>query len=166
MRRSDLLYADQYGLTATGIFDVAPATSAQMRFGTVSGLGKFLDYYLAHGDDSVVARMYLAPNASAIRDSPVANLRFQFNRRHQVAAVVLLAATADGACSTWVTADNVPCHGLDLAHDTWNPRDTRFPPTSYVHLSTLKPTLLEFAFGDTLPPGPASWHSYAEVGWF
>lgn len=164
MHRADLRHADQHQLSASGAFYL-PGAFAEIKFETPSGLSEFLTYYLEHGDDSRIGRMHLTPNSSAIKH-PVANLRFQFNRQHQVAAAVMLAAHQDDSLHTWVTADNAARHDLELAHDSWNPEGTRFPPDSYVHMLTLRHALLAFAFGRRLPPPPATWREHEDVGWF
>lgn len=40
-----------------------------------------------------------------------------------------------------------------LAHDSWNERETRFPPESFVTIAELRQAVLGWTFGERVPPG-------------
>lgn len=160
MDKRDLLYAD-HKLSVTGFFYL-PGATCDATFTSVEGLRDFLSYYLNHGRTDVVGRMYLV---SSTLKWPVANMRFQFDHEQQLAAAVLLATHKDGTIKSWFTADGVQHSGVELSHDSWNPENTRFPDSAYVHMPVLRHTLLEFGFGSQLPPVAASWQECVDPGW-
>lgn len=162
MDKLDLLHAERR-LRVTGAFYL-PDAFCEVTFDSVTGLSAFLDYYLNHGRDDRVGRMYLAsPNNG--RQVIVANLRFQFSYQEQVAAAVLLAVDKAGTQRSWVTADAAAHGAVELSHDSWNPENTHFPDTAYIHMAVLRHTLLEFGFGRVLPPRPATWQECDDPGW-
>jgi hypothetical protein len=132
-------------------------------FRTPAGLATFLGLYLAEADDTKVARLHLTPQGTGL---PAANLRFQLNHAHQVAAAVLIAMDADGRSHSWMTRGGAGTPNVVLAHDTWHPLETALPPESFIAIGELRPVLTQWAFGETLPPPAVEWRSVRDVGWF
>jgi hypothetical protein len=51
---------------------------------------------------------------------------------------------------------NAPSEGV-LAHDSWNERETTFPPGSFVTTPELREAVLQWAFGAVVPPPVIGW---------
>jgi hypothetical protein len=149
-------------LQASGVFYFDGAV-CDVTFSGEHGLSTFLDFYLAHGDSDVVTRLYLTPQGEKF---PSANLRFQFDRDRQVAAAVLIAADRHDQQYSWMTRGTAGHGDVTLAHDTWNPDDTRMPPEAFITISELRETLTQWLVGDVLPPRPALWTEVPDVRWF
>jgi hypothetical protein len=153
--------ADRF-IDTSGVFHVQGAV-CDVTFSDEQGVSNFLDFYLAHGSDEVVARLYLTPQGEKF---PSANLRFQFNREHQVAAAVLIAADQDNQQHSWITRGNVGRDDLSLAHDTWNAVETRMPPEAFITVAELREVITQWVVGEVLPPGPVRWAEVPDVRWF
>lgn len=162
LRKRDLAGPADRQLQASGVFYVDDAV-CNVTFSDERGLSTFMDFYLAHGDSDVVARLYLTPQGEKF---PSANLRFQFDRDHQVAAAVLIAVDRDDQQYSWMTSGTAGRDDVTLAHDTWNPGDTRMPPEAFITVPDLRATLAQWVVGDLLPPSPAQWVEVPDVRWF
>ena len=162
LNKRDLAGPVDRQLQASGVFYLDGAV-CDVAFSDEQGVTTFLDFYLAHGDSDVIARLYLTPQGEKF---PSANLRFQFDRDHQVAAAVLIAADRDGRQYSWMTRGTAWSEGVTLVHDTWNPGDTRLPPESFITIVELRESLVQWVVGDVLPPVPARWTEVPDVRWF
>ncbi len=147
---------------ASGVFHVHGAV-CDVTFADERGVSNFLDFYFVHGSDDVVARLYLTPQGAKF---PSANLRFQFDREHQVAAAVVIAADHDGHQYSWMTRGNAGRDDVSLAHDTWNAADTRMPPAAFITITELRAAITQWVVGDVLPPAPVRWAEVPDVRWF
>jgi hypothetical protein len=166
LHRTELAAPGGRRLEATGVFHLQGAVYT-VTFETRPALDTFLDLYLSTADDSKVARLHLTPQGTGL---PAANLRFQLNLRHQLAAAVLIAMDADGRSHSWMTqgdSTGKPARdGVVLAHDTWHPDETTLPPESFITVDQLRTVLGQWAFGEALPPPAVGWISVRDVGWF
>jgi hypothetical protein len=113
-------------------------------------------------DDPAVARLHLTPPGAKF---PSCNLRFHFNVEYNIAAAVLMALDARDELHSWMSRGNSGRDDIVLAHDTWNPDDTRFPPESFISIDELRVVVSQWAFGEVLPPPGVRWVSVPEVGW-
>jgi hypothetical protein len=162
LHRTELAAPGGRRLEATGVFHLRGAMYT-VAFDTREALTTFVDHYLANADDGKVARLHLTPQGTGL---PAANLRFQLNLVHQVAAAVLIAMDADGRSHSWMSRGGQARPGVVLAHDTWHPEETAFPPESYITVAQLRTVLDQWSFGETLPPPAVDWISVRDVGWF
>lgn len=166
LHRTELAVSGGRPLEATGVFHLRGAVYT-VTFESREALETFLDLYLSGADDTKVARLHLTPQGTGL---PAANLRFQLNLAHQVAAAVLIAMDADGRSHSWMTrgdgARDARRDGVVLAHDTWHPDETALPPESFITVAQLRTALVQWAFGETLPPPAVGWISVRDVGWF
>ena len=162
LHRTELAAPGGRRLEASGVFHLWGATYT-VTFETPAGLGTFLGLYLAEADDTKVARCHLTPQGTGL---PAANLRFQLNHAHRVAAAVLIAMDADGRSHSWMTHGEAGAANVVLAHDTWNPLETALPPESFITVDQLRTVLGQWAFGETLPPPAVPWRSVRDIGWF
>ncbi|MGH9893985.1 MAG: hypothetical protein ACREA0_18790 [bacterium] len=80
--KADLAGPSDRQLLAAGVFYLSGAM-CQIAFESVHGMDRFLDYYLDEADDTMAALLHLTWQGE---NFPSANLRFQINRRHRVAA--------------------------------------------------------------------------------
>jgi hypothetical protein len=113
-------------------------------------------------------RLYLHPDEVPTRpEHQVSNLRFQFDPEHQVAAVVLLAiARSHHQLLSWRTVGDAGRSDVVLAHDSWNEHETRLAPESFITVLQLRAAVMEWAFGDAVPPSAVSWADITDVDWF
>jgi len=148
---------------ASGAPQNIPGAIYQVTFKDEHGLSAFLDFYLAEGNDSTVARLHLkAKRAGA--ELPSANLRFQFNREHQVAAAVVVAAGRE-ANHHWMTRGNSGREDVSLSHDSWDPDDNLFPLESFITVAELREVVTQWVFGDVLPPPAVQWTRVPDIKW-
>ncbi len=162
LHKRDLAGPTDRLLQASGVFHLNGAV-CDVTFSDEQGVSDFLDFYFAHGSSEVVARLYLTPQGERF---PSANMRFQFDRDHQVAAAVLIAADRDNQQYSWMTRGNAGRDDVCLAHDTWNVADTRMPPEAFITVPELREAITQWVVGDVLPPGSARWAEVPDVRWF
>jgi hypothetical protein len=153
--RLDLAGADGRQVLAAGVFYLSGAV-CRVTFESPRGLETFLDYYFGEADDTMAVVAHLTPQGA---EFPSANLRFQVNRRHQVAAALLIATDKHGRGHSWMTLGEAGRDDVVLAHDSWNPGETTFPSGSFITLPELRALVEQWAFGDTLPPLAVRWRA-------
>lgn len=161
LAKIDLAGPDDRHLQATGTFYLRGAVH-NVTFENAPGVLRMLDMLEAEGDDAMVASLHLTRQGET---TPVANLRFQFNREHQVAAAVLVALDKHRQLYSWMTRGDAGRDDVTLVHDPWNPGDTALPPESFIIVPQLRPAVVEFAFTEALPPPSVRWASVPDVGW-
>ncbi|HWM07098.1 MAG TPA: hypothetical protein VNP92_32575 [Actinophytocola sp.] len=162
LHRTELAAPGGRRLEASGVFHLRGAVYT-VAFETPAGLATFLELFLAEADDSQVARLHLTPKGTGL---PAANLRFQLNHMHRVAAAVLIAMDAAGRSHSWMTRGTAGRPGVTLAHDNWHPVETALPPESFITVADLRTVIGQWAFGETLPPPAVQWATVRDVGWF
>jgi hypothetical protein len=149
-------------LVVSGVFQFADAIY-EVTFHNDEGLTRCLDFVLAYPeDDPAVARLHLTPPGAKY---PSCNLRFHVNVEHNVAAAVLVALDTHEALYSWMSRGAAGRDDIVLAHDTWNPDDTRFPPESFISIDDLRTVVSQWAFGDLFPPPGVPWVTVPEIGW-
>lgn len=161
LAKIDLAGPDDRHLQATGTFYLHGAVHT-VRFDNADGVVTLLGLLESDGDDTMVHSLYLTPQGET---APSANLRFQFNREHQVAAAVLVALDKQRQLYSWRTKGNAGRVDVTLVHDAWNPGDTVLPPESFISMAELRPAVVEFATSDPLPPVSVQWVTVPDVGW-
>lgn len=168
LSRSDLYYADDYELTASGVFQFQDATY-QVRFTHEDGLLRCLDTMMSFPDKPATPRLSLRPNGyrGTRPEWPVSALRFDYDMTHQVAAVVVLALDRNATSHTWMSSGTAGRDGVALTHDTWDAENKLFPPASFISVAELRTVIAWWAFGDVLPPPAVSWTAVAHdtIGW-
>ncbi len=163
LKRVDLAGAAHHRLEASGVFQFVDAVYSVI-FRTEQGLAKCLDLVLNYPqNDPAVARLHLK---SDVLQWPSCTLRFHFNAEHLVAAAGLTAMDKDDRRYSWMTRGDAGRNDVVLAHDTWNPGETRFPSESFITIPELRQAVGQWAFGDSLPPPAVRWTVAPELGWF
>jgi hypothetical protein len=167
---SDLVRAsglDPCGWHVAGEFTTG-AASYGVTFHSESELARFLDFLFAAPDKPATSRLYR--RASIYPFQPhydLSNLRFQFDPQHQVAAAVVLAyGHQDDHLWQWRTRGNAGYPDVTLAHDSWNEHETVLPPESFITMPQLRTAVLEWAFGEQIPPLAVDWTPTTGIGWF
>ncbi len=158
---------DRAGCVVSGVFAVDGSTY-EATFATAAELGRFLDFVLASRIKPATTRPYLHPDEVPTRpEHQVANLRFQFDPDHQVAAAVLLVIDRrNQQLLAWRTVGNAGRPDVVLAHDSWNEHETQLPPESFITVRQLRLAVMDWAFGEGVLPSTAHWVEVAGVGWF
>jgi hypothetical protein len=169
VRRSDLSHADMHRLKASGVFQFSGATYS-VAFRSEDGLLECLDTMMSLRRKPGTPRLYLQAEDYTPEgpEWPPSNLRFDFDRDRGVAAAVLLALDRHNEIHTWMTRGDAARDDVVLTHDSWNPEERRFPPQSFITLAELRELVVQWAFGDVLPPPAVEWavEPHDEVGWF
>lgn len=150
-----------------GVFDTG-AGSYTTTFHTRAELARFLDFLLASPGKPATSRLYRRASVYPFQpEHDLSNLRFQFDREHDVAAAVLLAYDReDDRLYQWMTRGDAGRTGVTLAHDSWNEHETLFPPSSFITHTRLMAAVTEWAFGDQLPPSETAWTETTGISWF
>ncbi|TDP93918.1 hypothetical protein [Labedaea rhizosphaerae] len=168
LARSDLYYADKYELSPHGVFQFEDATYA-VTFAYEDGVLRCLDTMMRFPDKPATPRFALRPEGYREKrpEWPVSALRFDYDIEHQVAAVVLLALDKDANTHAWMSRGTAGRDGVELTHSTWSPEANRFPPESFITIAELRAVVVQWAFGDVLPPSAITWTAVAHdlVGW-
>lgn len=157
---------DRRGWVVSGVFAVDGA-GYEATFAGAAELGRFLDFVFAARVKPATTRLYLHPDEVPVRpEHQVSNLRFQFDPHHGVgAAVLLVVERAAGTVRSWRTAGDAGRPDVVLAHDSWNEHETLLPPESFVRIPRLRAAVIEWAFGDDVPPAAVSWVELAGLDW-
>lgn len=158
---------DQCDWHVAGSFQMGEANYS-VGFYTERELTRFLEFLFAAPGKPATSRLYRRASIHPWKpDYDLSNLRFQFDPGHQVAAAVVLVDDHQAdRVSTWMTTGNAGRSGVVLAHDSWNEHETLFPPESFITLSELRSAVVEWAFGDALPPPAVKWVDAPGVHWF
>lgn len=168
LSRSELYYADDHELTASGVFQFQDATY-QVSFTHEDGLLRCLDTMMSFPDKPATPRLSLRPAGyrGPRPEWPVSALRFDYDPAHQVAAVVVLALDRNAASHVWMSRGPAGRADVVLTHDTWDAENKRFPPEAFISLPRLRTVIAQWAFGEVLPPPAISWTAVAHetVGW-
>jgi hypothetical protein len=157
---------DRVGWVVSGVFAV-DGPSYEATLAGEAELGRFLDFVLASPVKPVTTRLYLHPDEAPVRpEHHVSNLRFQFDPERQVAAAVLLVIDrSQQRVLSWRTVGDAGRPDVVLAHDSWNEHETRLPPESFVTTTQLRAAVLEWAFGEALPPTATRWAEVSGIDW-
>lgn len=141
------LGVDRRGWVVSGVFAVDGSTY-ETTFASEAELARFLDFAFASPIKPATTRLYLHPDEAPARpEHQVSNLRFQFDPAHRVAAAVLLVIDRDaGRLLSWRTVGDA---GRLLHHDP-----------------QLRGAVIEWAFGDMVPPSAVSWTEVTGLDWF
>jgi len=170
VRRLDLAHADTHDIVASGVFQFSGATY-EVAFQTEAGLRECLNTMMALSGKPATPRLYLQARGytSSEPEWPPSNLRFDYDVNHDVAAAVLVALDRHNEIHTWMTRGGAaPSHeDAILTHDSWNPAERRFPPQALITIDQLQELVVQWAFGEVLPPPVVDWavEPHDEVGW-
>lgn len=158
---------DRHECVVSGVYGVSGA-SYSAEFAAESELARFLEFLFTSKVKPATSRMYMHANTSPLRpEHYVSNLRFQFDPDYQIGAAVLLVIDrASDRMRSWRTVGEAGRTDVVLAHDSWNEHETVFPPEAFVTLSELHTLVMQWAFGETVPPPVVSWADVVGVDWF
>ena len=153
------------GWVVTGSFAVGGA-NYHATFLNADELDRFLDFLFASPHKPATSRLFLHPNVVPRRtEDQLSNLRFQFDLEHGVAAAVLLVAVDDEVLQ-WRTKGSSVHSGAVLAHDSWNEHETLFPPESFITMTELRQAVVDWGFGEQVPPDAVRWVRTEGIDWF
>jgi hypothetical protein len=168
---SDLVrhsHLDRCGWHVTGAFQ-SGSTTYSGTFNTEAELTRFLDFLLASPEQFATSRMYRRAAIHPFKpEYDLSNLRFQFDPEHEVAAAALLADDHDeDRLYRWVTRGNAGRDDVVLAYDSWNQHETQFPPEAFITVRQLRDVVVQWAFGEVLPPPAVRWGDAPDnLAWF
>lgn len=169
VQRADLTVTPGDEMVASAVFQFSGATYS-VQFTNESGLLECLDLMTSRARKPETPRFTLRPRGWAPTgpELPPSNLRFDFDRERDVAAAVCLVSDRTGNVHAWMTRGNAGRDDVMLTYDSWNPEDARFPPESFIALAQLRQLIVQWAFGDVLPPPAVEWtvEPPDEIGWF
>lgn len=167
--RADLIDAPYGEWVASGVFQFSGAIYS-VEFNHDVGLLECLDVMMSLPDKPGTPRCSLrprhwAPEGPAV---PPSSLRFDFNREHGVAAAVCMVCDRADNVYAWMTRGDSGRSDTVLTYDSWNPDETRYPPESFITIPQLRELVVQWAFGDVLPPPAVEWTIELpdEIGWF
>ncbi|WP_166659443.1 Imm1 family immunity protein [Labedaea rhizosphaerae] len=159
------LGVDRPGWVVTGSF-AAGGANYNATFFNVDELDRFLDFLFVSPHKPATSRLYLHPNVVPRRpEDQLSNLRFQFDVEHGVAAAVILVV-ADGDVLRWQTDGDSARPDVVLAHDSWNEHETLFPPESFITIAELRQAVVDWGFGEQVPPDAVRWVRADGIDWF
>jgi hypothetical protein len=170
LARGDLVHGNQR-LVPSAAFDL-PHAHVAMTLHDVDGVAYLLDTVLTAAVGAATVSLHLTPRdyrpPLSPPEFPPSNLYFGVDPRHGVAAVALLAFDKTRHSHQWLSqgtawhADVAP-----LAMDPVNADATPFPGDTYITAAQLRVTVINWAWGDLLPPAGTSWRAATEdeVGW-
>jgi hypothetical protein len=67
---------------------------------------------------------------------------------------------------SWRTVGDAAHQDVALSHDSWNEHQTRLPAESFITITQLRAAVLDWAFGNDVPPRAVSWAEVSGVDWF
>jgi len=159
---------NRHGWVASGVFQVG-AANYQCEFRAEPELRRFVDFLMAAPTKPATSRLYLHQSVTPVRpEHHLSNLRFQFDAEHDVAAavVLLIDRNHEDELLAWMTRGDADRADVALTHDSWNEDETLFPPESYISLAQLREVVVEWAYGDLVPPAVVQWSVVSDVTWF
>jgi hypothetical protein len=161
------LGVDRTGCVVSGVFAV-DGSSYEATFATKAELGRFLDFALSSPVKPATTRLYLHPDEVPTKpEHQVSNLRFQFDPDHEVAAAVLLVIDrSHRQLLSWRTVGDAGRSDVVLAHDSWNEHETRLPAESFITVPQLSAAVMDWAFGNVVPPPVVAWVEVGGIDWF
>ena len=155
----------RHSWVVSGAFVLGGATY-EATFTRKSELARYLDFLIASPRKPATSRLYLHPNVVPRRpEDQLSNLRFQFDAEHDVAAAVLLVAVK-GEVLEWRTDGDSAAPDVKLAHDSWNEHETLFPSESFITIAELRRAVLDWGFGEQVPPEAVRWVRTEGIDWF
>jgi hypothetical protein len=150
-----------------GVFPSSSATY-NATFRTEPELTRFLDFLFTAPEVFATSKLYRRAASQPYQpEHDLSGLRFQFDPRHHIAAAVVLADDHDADhLFRWVTRGDAGRSDVVLAHDSWNEHETIFPPESFITVAHLREVVVQWAFGEVLPPPAARWvQAPDDVSW-
>jgi hypothetical protein len=159
-------------LIPSAVFEDAVGSSFSGRFTTDSALRAFMDLVLRYPRQTSTVRMFLKPRRYVPAESAPAeflpsSLYFDVDRERGVAAAALLIVDAHGVSHQWLSQGDRGRDDVALVMDQFNPEFATFPQESFVAVEPLADAVVQWAFGDEVPPPALSWKTATEdeVGW-
>ncbi|HWE90702.1 MAG TPA: hypothetical protein VG317_14680 [Pseudonocardiaceae bacterium] len=168
LRRSDLAHGADEELVPSDTFHVTPLIGGGYPV-TADGLARFVDSLARSAAKRGPVHWYLIPTIHRIDlpELPSANLHFDVDPERRVAAASLAIRDRDDEIHQWMTVGHAGSPEVLLTQDGSNADQKRFPPESLITVPQLRDVVVQWAFGDTLPPPAVNWRmaSEREVGW-
>jgi hypothetical protein len=170
--RSQLAHASDFELVIKAVFEDAMGSSFSSRPATESALGAFVDMVITYPGETGPVRLFM--EAKGLTPAPYlppeylpSSLVFDVDQKQGVAAAALLIFDASGISHQWLTLGDRDRDDVALIMDPFNPGFARFPPESLVPAAQLRQAVLDWAFGEELPPTAVPWRraNEDEVGW-
>jgi hypothetical protein len=169
VRRANLVDAPRGEWVVSGSFQF-PGAVYSGQFDYDVGLLEGLDMMMSRQHKPATPAFILRPRQWDLDGpkAPPSNLRFDFDRKRNVAAAVCLVCDRWDNVYAWMTRGDAGRDDVELVHDPWNPGDTTFPPSSFITIAQLRELMVQWAFGDVLPPPAVEWTTEDPdvIGWF
>lgn len=169
LRRSDLVHAADHKLVPSDTFEAKDTIGGGYPV-TPTGLSSLLDSLIHSPAKTAPVHLYLIPVGHRIElpEFPPSNLHFDLDPDHGVGAASLVTWDKDDEVRQWMTVGDAGRGDVLLTQDASNADLKRFPPESFITIPQLRQVLIEWAFGDLLPPAAVRWRQTTEreVGWF
>ncbi|HEX7661884.1 MAG TPA: hypothetical protein VF444_20645 [Pseudonocardiaceae bacterium] len=166
--RADLAYGAEHVLVPSDTFDAEHVIAGEYP-ATRAGLTRFVDDLARAVVRRGPVHLYLIPAGHRIElpELPAANLHFDLDPEQGVAAASLAVQDRDGEIHQWMTVGTAGRDDVLLTQDAWNADVKRFPSAAFITVAQLRDVVLQWAFGDILPPPAVPWRaaSEREVGW-
>lgn len=170
--RADLAHGADHVLIPSAKFRDDEGSSFTATFRTETALDAFLDLVSHYPGNTSTVTMFLRPRGykpapSAPPEFLPSSLYFDIDQASGTAAAALLLIDTTGQSHQWLTQGNLARDDITLVMDPHNPEYATFPPESFLPITTLRDAVLQWAFGDHLPPPAATWRRATEdeVGW-
>jgi hypothetical protein len=171
-RRVDLAHGVDHVLVPSATFRDDAGSSFTATFGTEVALRAFLDMVSRYPGTTSTVTMFLKPRGykpapSAPPEFVPSSLYFDLDQASGIAAAALLLVDATGLSHQWLTQGDLGRGDITLVADPHNPEYATFPHESLLPVSMLRDAVLQWAFGDDLPPTSVAWRPATEdeVGW-
>lgn len=171
-RRSDLAHGADHVLVPSATFGDDSGSTFAAKFVTDSALSAFLDMAVQYPGKTSTVTMFLRPRGykpppSAPPEFLPSSLYFDVDQASGMAAAALLIIDANGRSHQWLSRGELGRDDVILVMDPHNPEYARFPHESFISVSTLRDVVIEWAFGDVLPPTAVTWRRATEdeVSW-
>lgn len=165
LRRSDLVFAADHTLVPSDQFEVR-STICGGYPATEDGLSRLVRDMAHSPVPTSTVHVYLVPDGHPIElpQFPPSNLHFDIDQEHQVAAASLVVWDRDDEIHQWVSVGEQGRADVVLSED---PEAKRYPPESFITVPQLQEVVLQWAFGEIIPPPAIQWREAAEreVGW-